>query len=171
VNRNHRSAVNTGMAVTTVEFRTESRLTIAGDVSEVWTYVCDVGRWHEWAPTVVACQVRDGAPLQPGARLDQRAKGPFGTTRERSQEVTLVDAPHQVAFAGPLGTSAARWGMDLEPMDGECTDAMMWIEVELKGVMRAIPGNLLKRRIQRVSDQEMVSIKAAVEASIGAGPS
>jgi hypothetical protein len=30
--------------------------------------------------------------------------------------------------------------------------------------MRAIPGSILKGRIQRVSDREMVAIKAAVEA-------
>jgi hypothetical protein len=70
-----------------------------------------------------------------------------------------------VAFAGPLGTSAARWGMQLEPMDDERTDANMWIEVDLKGVMRLIPSGLLKRRIQRVSDIEMVAIKAAVESA------
>jgi hypothetical protein len=146
-------------------FRTESRLTIASSVPEVWAYLCDVGRWPEWAPTVLECRVRDGAPLRPGARVDQRAKGILGTSRGRSQEVTVVEAPHHVAFAGPLGTSAARWGMELEPTDDGQTDTMMWIEVDLAGVMRAIPPGMLERRIQRVSDQEMVAIKAAVESA------
>jgi hypothetical protein len=44
------------------------------------------------------------------------------------------------------------------------TEAMMWIEVDLAGIMRAIPG-LLKRRIQRVSDLEMAAIRAAVESA------
>jgi hypothetical protein len=82
----------------------------------------------------------------------------------RSQEVTAVEAPRRVAFAGPMGTSTARWGMELEPMDGRQTEAMMWIEVDLAGIMRAIPG-LLKRRIQRVSDLEMAAIRAAVESA------
>jgi hypothetical protein len=152
--------------------RTESRVTIAGSVPEVWAYLCDVGRWPEWAPGVLECRVRGGAPLQPGARVDQRAKGMFGSTRERSQQVTAVEAPRSVAFAGPMGTSAARWGMALDPMDGGQTDAMMWIEVDLAGVMRAIPGGILKARVQRVSDREMAAIKAAVEstASGGLGP-
>jgi hypothetical protein len=146
-----------------MEFRTESRLTMACAVPEVWAYLCDVGRWSEWAPTVLECRIRGGGPLQPGSRLDQRAKGLFGSTRERSQAVTAVDAPRSVAFAGPLGTSAARWGMEFEPADEKHTEALMWIEVELRGVMRAIPSRLLKGRIQRVSDDEMVAIKAAVE--------
>jgi Polyketide cyclase / dehydrase and lipid transport len=151
-------------------FRTESRIKIASSVPEVWTYVCDVGRWPEWAPTVLECRVGAGAPLQPGARVEQRAKLILGLTRGRSQEVTAVEAPRRVAFAGPLGTSSARWGMELEPAadDGQ-TDAMMWIEVDLAGIMRVVPGRALKGRIQRVSDGEMAAIKAAVESATRGG--
>jgi polyketide cyclase/dehydrase/lipid transport protein len=144
-------------------FRTESRITISSDVPEVWAYMCDVGRWQEWAPTVLECRVRGGGPLEPGSQLDQRAKGILGTSRSRSQRVTLVEPPGHMAFAGPLGTSSARWGMELEPTAASETEAMMWIEVDLKGVMRAIPAGVLRGRIQRVSDREMVLIKAAVE--------
>jgi hypothetical protein len=150
-------------------FRTESRLKIASSVGEVWAYVCDVGRWPQWAPTVLECKVRGGAPLQPGSRVEQRAKLILGMSRARSQEVTAVDAPRHVAFAGPLGISAARWGMDLEPLDESHTDAMMWIEVDLAGVMRVVPGRALQGRIQRVSDGEMVAIKAAVESGTRGG--
>jgi carbon monoxide dehydrogenase subunit G len=144
--------------------RTESRIRIASSVSDVWAYMCDVGRWAEWAPTVLECRVRGGGALEPGVWLDQRAKGIGGTTRGRSQQVTAVEAPRHVAFAGPMGTSAARWGMELEPIGDGQTEAEMWIEVDLAGIMRAIP-RLLKSRIQRVSDQEMVAIKAALESA------
>src|SRR5579863_10527504 len=90
--------------------RTESRIKIASSVREVWVYVCDVGRWPEWAPTVLECWVRGGGPLQPGSWVDQRAKD-LGRTHPRSQEVTAVEAPGYVAFAGRMGRSAARWGM------------------------------------------------------------
>ena len=147
--------------------RTESRITIARNVGEVWEYVCDVGRWPQWAPTVLECWVRGGGPLQPGSRVDQRAKD-LGRTHPRSQEVTAVEAPRYVAFAGTMGTSAARWAMELEPAGDKQTDAMMWIEIDLAGVMRAVPG-LLKSSIQRVSDREMVAIKAAVESATRRG--
>ena len=149
--------------------RTESRITIASNVREVWAYVCDVGRWPEWAPTVLEGWVRGGGPLEPGSRVEQRAKAILGLTRRRSQEVTVVEAPHHVAFAGPMGTSAARWGMELQATDDRQTDAMMWVEVDLAGIMRAIPVGMLKGRIQRVSDIEMVAIKAAVESAAQEG--
>jgi hypothetical protein len=150
-------------------FRTESRLKIASSVGDVWAYLCDVGRWPEWAPTVLECRVRGGGPLQPGSRVEQRAKLILGMSRSRSQEVTAVEAPRQVAFAGPLGTSTASWGMELEPVDDSHTDAMMWIEVNLTGIMRVVPGIGLQGRIQRVSDGEMVAIKAAIESDARSG--
>ena len=150
--------------VRSMSFRTESRITVASSVHEVWAYVCDVARWPEWAPTVLECRVRGGGALQPGARVEQRAKDLWRTHR-RSQEVTAVEAPGYVAFAGRMGTSAARWGMELKPVDDRQTDAMMWIEVDLAGIMRAVPG-LFKGSIQRVSDREMVAIKAAVESAV-----
>jgi hypothetical protein len=149
--------------------RSESRLTIAGSVPEVWAYICDVGRWPEWAPTVRECWVVGGAPLQPGSRLEQRAKGIFGTTHHRAQNVTAVEAPRSVAFAGTMATYVARWGMELEPMDDRQTDTMMWVEVDLENVMRAIPGRLLNGRIRRVMDIEMAAIKAAVESDTPGG--
>src|SRR6202034_2565192 len=150
-------------------FRTESSIKIASGVPEVWAYLCDVGRWPEWAPTVLEGWVRGGGPLHPGSRVEQRAKLILGLSRRRSQEVTVVEAPHHLAFAGPMGTSTARWGMEFEPADGGQTDAMMWIEVDLAGIMRAIPARMLKARIQRVSDAEMVAIKAAVESAVREG--
>jgi glycosyltransferase 2 family protein len=154
----------------TMALRTESRVTIASSAPEVWAYLCDVGRWPEWAPTVLECRVRGGGALQPGSRVEQRAKGPFGWNRDRAQDVTVVEAPRYLAFAGPMGTSAARWGMELEPTPDRQTEAKMWIEVDLGGIMRAIPGRILEGRIQRVSDREMAAIKAAVESATPGGP-
>ncbi|MCW2968638.1 MAG: hypothetical protein JWM71_2410 [Solirubrobacteraceae bacterium] len=140
-------------------------MTIASSVPDVWAYVCDVGRWPEWAPTVRESWVAGGAPLQPGSRVEQRAKLLFGATRYRAQNVTAVEAPRRVAFAGPMGTSAARWGMELAPMADGQTDTAMWVEVDLKSLMRAIPGRVLEGRIRRVMDLELAAMKTAVESS------
>jgi hypothetical protein len=149
--------------------RTDSRITIGSSIREVWAYFCDVGRWPEWAPTVLECRIAEGAPLQPGSRVEQRAKGILGFTRGRSQQVTVVETPRSMAFAGPMGTSAARWGMEFRPMDDEQTDAEMWVEVDLAGIMRALPARALTARIQRVSDREMAAIKGAVESATQRG--
>ena len=46
---------------------------------------------------------------------------------------------------------------------------MMWIEVDLTGIIRGVPGRILQGRIQRVSDLEMAAIKAAVESDTPQG--
>jgi hypothetical protein len=143
--------------------RSKSRLTIASNVADVFAYVCDVGRWPQWAPTVDECWVQGGGPLAPGARVEQRAKMLFGATRYRAQYVTVVKASRSLAFAGPMGTSAALWGMHFAPIGGGRTEAEMWFEVDLSNVMRVLPGRALQGRIQRVMDVEMAAIKAAVE--------
>jgi hypothetical protein len=104
--------------------------------------------------------------------VEQRANGILGTSRYRAQNVTVVEAPRRLAFAGPMGISAARWGMEFEPVGDRQSEAEMWVEVDLAGVMRAIPGRVLQARIQRVMDIEMAAIKAVVEsdASGGSGP-
>jgi len=145
--------------------RTRSRLAIDRSVPEVWAYICDVGRWHEWAPTVREGWVAGGGPLAPGARVEQRAELVFGLTRHRAQTVTAVQAPRKVAFAGPMGTSTARWGMELQGDEAGGTEAEMWVEVDLRNIMRAIPGGALRARIQRVMDIEMDLIKAAIEST------
>ncbi|MDL9980973.1 SRPBCC family protein [Microbacterium sp. ASV49] len=146
--------------------RTESRLTVAGSVDDVWGYLCDVGRWAEWAPTVLACEVRGGGVLQAGGWIDQRARD-FGWNHRRSERVTLVDSPRSLAFAGTMGTSVARWGMEFAAVDGGHTDTMMWVEIDRANVMRAIPARTLESQVQHTSDIEMAAIKAAVEADAG----
>jgi hypothetical protein len=143
--------------------RCESRLPIARSLPEVWEYMCDVARWPEWAPTVRRSWVREGTPLTPGAHVEQRAKLPFGFTRYRAQVVTVVEPPRSLAFAGPMGTSTARWGMEFDSIADGRTEAEMWVEVDLSNVMRTIPKRVFKDRIQGVMDIEMAAIKVAVE--------
>ncbi|MBS1844120.1 MAG: SRPBCC family protein [Actinobacteria bacterium] len=144
-------------------FRCASRLEIDRGAPEVFDYLCDVGRWPEWAPTVERGWIAGGGPPVPGARVEQRAKLILGRTRHRVQRVTVVEAPHRLAFAGPLGTSTARWGMELTPTEAGRSEAEMWIEVDLRNIMRLLPRRPFRQRIQRVMDVEMVAIKAAVE--------
>jgi polyketide cyclase/dehydrase/lipid transport protein len=148
--------------------RTESCITVAGSIDDVWAYIADVRRWAEWAPTVLECRIRGGGPLQAGAWVEQRARD-LGWNHHRSEQVTAVDAPRSMAFVGTMGTSVARWGMEFAPAGDGHTNAMMWVEVDLANIMHVIPGRAIQGRVQRVSDIEMAAIKAAVESDVQAG--
>ena len=98
-------------------FRTESRITIAGSVAEVWAYLCDVGRWPEWAPTVLECSgCAAAAPSSPArgwssGRRDPRHESPPEPAGDRCRGAP----PHGVRRAdghvrGALGNGARAAG-------------------------------------------------------------
>jgi hypothetical protein len=76
-------------------FRTESRMTIAGSVHEVWAYLSDVGRWPEWAPTVIPSSTPGWlaqlgtATVRPFASIDEWImRHPWEAIRAAMQAVT-----------------------------------------------------------------------------------
>ena len=73
-----------------------------------------------------------------------------------------------MAFAGPLGTSTARWGMELEPLDGHADRRDDVGRGRPQERDARDPGGAFNDRIRRVMDVEMAAIKAAVEADVEA---
>jgi hypothetical protein len=60
--------------------------------------------------------------------------------------------------------------MEFAPIDDGQIEAEMWVEVDLRNIMRALPKRAFQNRIQGVMDVEMVAIKAAVESLPPAPP-
>lgn len=61
-------------------------------VEEVFAYVTDTARLHEWQAGVV--EVRRDGPLQAGSRLIEVRQGPGGRRVEQIVEVAAYDPPH-----------------------------------------------------------------------------
>ena len=142
--------------------RSVSRLDVAGDAAAVYDYLADVALWPEWAAAILECRVSGGAPLQAGSRLEQRVKGAFGS-RSRTLDVSAADAPQRLVFSGMMGPSPMRWGFDIAASGTGRVGVELWLEAETRGLMRAMPGGLIRRMVARVSGRELVAIKSAVE--------
>lgn len=140
--------------------RSESRIDVAGDAAAVYDYLADVARWPEWASQILECRVSGGGPLKPGSRLEQRVKGTFGS-RSRSLDVSAADPPERLVFAGMLGPSAMRWGFDIAGSGNGRVSVTLWLEAERRGLMRALPGGMLRQLVARVNQRELVAIKSA----------
>ncbi len=115
-----------------------------------------------------------GSDVDPGAGkaiaeaadpLEQQVKKPFGSSGDRSLEVTAVDAPLHLGFAGTMGPSSLRWGFDLAPVGKIRTDVVLWIETDRHGPMRLMPAGVLKSMFRRVNERELKAIKSAVESA------
>ena len=146
--------------------RSESRGEIRASIEAVFAYVSDVSRWPEWARDIRECSVSGGGPLRPGARLDQRVAGSGSSTKPRVLDVAGVEAPRRLEFTGMYGPSPLRWGFDLDAGSVDSTGLLLWVEMERRGPMRAMPTPMLRRGIRAQNDKEIAMIKAKVEAEI-----
>lgn len=142
--------------------RSESQVAVAADPQVVYDYLADASRWPEWAPAILECHVSDGGPMRAGVRLDQRARGRFGSSRPRTLEVVAAESPRRLAFAGTMGSRPMQWGFDFAPRAGG-TGVTLWLEAELHGLMRIVTGGALRRMVHMVNQRELVAIRSAVE--------
>jgi Polyketide cyclase / dehydrase and lipid transport len=146
--------------------RSESRGEVAAGIEAVYAYVSDVARWPEWAHAIRECSVSGGGPLRAGARIDQRVSGSGGSPKERTLDVTTVDVPHRIEFAGSYGPSPLRWGFGLTAAGERRTAILLWVEMDRRGPMRATPAPVLRKMVRATNDREIAAIKTAVEAGI-----
>ena len=98
-----------------------------------------------------------------GSRLQQRVKRALGSSGDRTLDVTTVEAPDRLGFAGAVGPSPMKWGFDLTANADGRTEVVLWIEAEPRGLMRGMPSPLLRSMFRHVNDRELAAIKAAVE--------
>ena len=77
----------------------------------------------------------------------------------------LIAGLHRLTACRELGWEE----VPIREEEGTETDAKMWVEVDRKSLMRAIPGGVLKGRIRRVMDRELAAMKAAVESATPGG--
>jgi hypothetical protein len=65
-----------------------------------------------------------------------------------------------------MGASPLRWGVDLSADGAARTGILLWVEVDRRGPMRALPAPMLRRMIRGVNDREIATIKQVVEAGV-----
>ena len=98
-----------------------AEIDIAADERAVWTVIADIASWPTWNPAVREAVFT--AELETGARF--RFSTPLGSIKCR---LTVVDAPHYLAWKGRLLTMSHRqaWRIEARPIGTHVsTDASM----------------------------------------------
>lgn len=124
--------------------------------ARVWEVMSDVGRWHEWTPSVRGIRRLDGGPLAVGSRaLIRQPKFPPAVWK-----VTGLGPGSGFTWvsAGPGLRVVARHSV--EPA-GACSRAML--SLELKGLFGGLFGRLTRGITERCLAQEAEGLKARSE--------
>ena len=148
--------------------RSEARTEIGAGVDAVFGYITDFPRWPEWARGIEECSLADPGQLQAGARIDQRVKASGGATKPRDLDVSAVVGPERIEFTGFEGPSPLRWGFELNPIEGDRTSLLLWVELDRSGPMRAMPAPVVRKFIHDTNARELAIIKNRVEGEVGA---
>ena len=145
--------------------RSETRKEIASSQDDVYRYLSDVARWPEWAAGIVSCRVIDGGPLAPGSRLEQKMRRSSRSQDSRTLDVTSVEPPRRLSFAGTMGPSLISWGLDVKGLGHDRAEVLLWIEAERRGGMRLLPASVLRRMFRRVNQRELTAIMTVLESA------
>ena len=98
---------------------------------DVFAYIDQLDRHHEWQSPLVSCKVDTQGPTRVGTRATETRKVPGGP-REITYEITEHDPPRKASFRGLNGPIRAVGTVTVEPLDGGARSRVT-LELELEG--------------------------------------
>jgi uncharacterized membrane protein len=136
---------------------TEDSIEIDAPAQLVWQIFSDVERWPEWTPSVTSLVARDGTGLAVGKRFAIKQPG----MSKLVWKVTEIDSGESWTWAqrsfGVLVT-ARHWVIP-QP-DGR---TLVRQQLDQRGVLGALIGRLMIKKIRRFLEQEAQGLKARSE--------
>jgi Polyketide cyclase / dehydrase and lipid transport len=128
-------------------------------VEEVFAYVSDFNRAHEWRTEVTSSTMEPAGPMKEGSRLHEVAVV-SGRTVVTDSVVDALDAPHRFTFAhvsGPLPVSGQYL---FAPAAGHNGTRMIYLrDVELTGSWKLV-APILRRSGERMMARSMAALVA-----------
>jgi uncharacterized membrane protein len=141
-----------------------SSVEIARNPEDVFAYVTDVSRHHEWQEGVVSAAVETEGPAQVGSRVVHRRRIGLGTVATTS-EITALEAPRLIAFRGVDGPIRAEGTQRIEPV-GE--GSRVSLEMEMRGHgFGALMLPLARRQAARQVAESHEKLKRILEGAAG----
>jgi polyketide cyclase/dehydrase/lipid transport protein len=136
-------------------------------VEDVWEYVSDFNRAHEWRTEVTGSRMEPAGPMRTGSRLRETAVI-NGRTVVTDSVVDSCEAPHRFTFAhvaGPLPVS----GEYLLTSAPDGTRLSYLLDVRLTGMWR-LAGPLLRRSGRRMIGRSLATLADTLAPERAAGP-
>jgi hypothetical protein len=102
-----------------------TRWRLAAPVEQVWQALCDVARYGEWWPNIVAYRSLTPGNSGVGSVSERCVRGRLPYTLRYTTTVTHIDAPHTMAYDA-LGDLTGKGRFVLTPCDGGTEVTYHW---------------------------------------------
>lgn len=132
---------------------------------DVFAYVDDLSRHHEWDDQIVSTSVETDGPTRVGTRATDTRKVPMGK-QEIAYEITEHDAPRRAAFRGVRGPVRANGVMTVEPLDdGARSRVTIDLELEGHGLVGKLLAPIANRDARKNVPKSQAKLKEQLESS------
>ena len=136
---------------------------IARPPEDVFAYIDDLSRHHEWDAQILETRVETEGPTRVGSRATDTRKVPFGR-QQVTYEVTEHEPPRRAAFRVINGPVRPFGSLTVEPV-GDGSRSRLTLEIEFRG--HGLAGKLLaplaKRDAQKNIPQNHARLKQRLE--------
>ena len=122
--------------------RYEESIVIQRPVGDVFAYMQDIHREHEWQPNLrEAEQTPEG---EPGVGTERRYVSEFMGKRFENVYINTIYEPNQrVAYKTAPESDTQAVGEIVWEADGDATKVTMRVEADVGGLLRFVPNNLI----------------------------
>ena len=129
---------------------------------EVFAYVDDLSRHHEWQEDLIGSRVLTEGPTRVGTKVvDSRKLG--GSVREVEYEIIERDPPRRSAFRGTSGPIRPVGTVTFEPLDGGSrTRLTMTFDLEGRGIGKAF-APMARKQAAKAIPESHAKLKAILE--------
>jgi uncharacterized protein YndB with AHSA1/START domain len=135
---------------------------------EVFAYLDQVDRHHEWQGSLVSTTVETDGPMSVGTRVVERRNVPGGA-RDFPYEITEHDPPRKVSFRGTAGLIRPVGTYTVDPT-GESSSRMN-SELDLKGHgIGKLFAILARRQLAKQVPVDHKKFKELLESGVAAAP-
>ena len=135
---------------------------------EVFAYLDQVDRHHEWQGSLVSTTVETDGPMRVGTRVVERRNVPGGA-RDFPYEITEHDPPRKVSFRGTAGLIRPVGTYTVDPTGESSSRMNSELDLEGHGIGKlfAIPA---RRQLAKQMPMDHEKFKELLENGVAAAP-
>jgi hypothetical protein len=140
---------------------------IERSAEDVFAYLDDLGRHHEWQEALVSTGVETDGPVRVGTRaVDTRRVG-RRRTQDSTYEIVEHDPPRRAVFRGVDGPVRPVGTVTIEPLDEGRSRVTVELDLKGHGLVGALLAPIARSQARKQVPKDQQTLKRLLEAPGG----